>query len=84
MTIDPQIQQLSKQDFVEYLIQLKILAKEKYSFDIFIENRLSQVETFPKKRQWNAKGKITLKDNFDITNLRESIYDDDFYKHITG
>ncbi len=42
MTIDPQIQQLSKHDFLEYLLQLQVLAKEKYSFDIFIENSLPQ------------------------------------------
>ncbi len=84
MTIDPQIQQLNRQDFVAYLHQLQILAREKYSFDIFIENRLSQVDNFLKKRKWAAKGKIKLNDNFEPLNVREYIYDDDFYKHITG
>ncbi len=46
MTIDPQIQQLNRQDFIAYLHQLQILAREKYSFDIFIKNRLSQINEF--------------------------------------
>ncbi len=46
MTIDPQIQQLNRQDFVAYLHQLQLLAREKYSFDIFIQNRLPQSNEF--------------------------------------
>ena len=46
MMIAQQIQQLDKHDFVEYIHQLQLLAKKKFSFDIFIENRLSQNNKF--------------------------------------
>ncbi len=67
MTIDPQIQQLSKQDFIEYLVQLQILAKEKYSFDIFIEDCLLQdAEQNKNKRKFGLwKNKIgNISDDF--------------------
>ncbi len=46
MMIAQQIQQLDKHDFVEYIHQLQLLAKKKFSFDIFMENRLSQNNKF--------------------------------------
>ena len=83
--IAQQIQQLNKHDFMEYIHQLQLLAKEKFSFDIFIENRLSQNNKFEKqtnKKIWKNKGKIKLNDNLEPSNIREIIYDDEFYKHI--
>ena len=46
MIITQQIQQLNKHDFVEYIQQLQLLAKKKFSFDIFIENSLSNNNKF--------------------------------------
>ncbi len=75
MTIDPQIQQLSKHDFVEYIHQLQILAREKYSFDIFIENSLSQIADLQSnKREIDTASCIDLNGQLDDVNIRELAY----------
>jgi len=34
------------------------------------------------KKVWKSKANIKLNNDFEASNLRESIYDDEFYKHI--
>ncbi len=77
MTVDRQIQQLDKQDFLEYLYQLQILAKEKFSFDIFIENRLSQNNKFEEnnKRKIDFTACLDLGGQLDDINIRELAYE---------
>ncbi len=77
MTIDPQIQQLSKHDFLEYLLQLQILAKEKYSFDIFIENPLAQSAELKNnnKRVIDTSVCLDLGGKLDKINVRELAYE---------
>ncbi len=53
MMIAQQIQQLNKHDFLEYIHQLQLLAKEKFSFDIFVQNRLSQNNKFEQETNVN-------------------------------
>ncbi len=76
MTIDPQIQKLNKHDFVAYLHQLQIFAREKYSFDIFIENSLSQDNDFKKnKRKIDTTNCLDLGGQLDDINIREFAYE---------
>ncbi len=75
MTISPEIQQLSKQDFLKYLLQLQILAKEKYSFDIFIENNLSQINNSQdNKRKIDTTICLDFNGQLDNVNVRELAY----------
>ncbi len=78
MTIDPQIQQLNKQDFIAYLHQLQILAREKYSFDIFIKNRLSQINEFEKNTDNEDIYDTTFSEQF----LKGYNEEDDIYNSI--
>jgi len=76
MTIDTKIQQLDRHDFLEYLHQLQILAKEKFSFDVFIENRLSQNNKFEEndKRKIDFSSCLDLDGQLDEVNIRELAY----------
>ncbi len=63
MTIDPKIQQLSKQDFVEYLHQLQKFAKEKH---------LSQITGFQSnKTKIDTATCLDLHGELDDINVRE-------------
>jgi len=77
MTVDRQIQQLDRQDFLEYLHQLQILAREKFSFDIFIENRLSQNNKLEEnnKRKIDFTACLDLVGQLDDINIRELAYE---------
>ena len=77
MIITQQIQQLNKHDFVEYIHQLQLLAKEKFSFDIFIENRLSQNNKFENdnKRKVDFTACLDLGGQLDDINIRELAYE---------
>ena len=77
MMIAQQIQQLNKHEFVEYIHQLQLLAKKKFSFDIFIENRLSQDNKVEEsnKRKIDFTACLDLGGQLDNLNIRELAYE---------
>ena len=76
MTVQ-QVQQLDREHFLEYIYQLKAIAEEKFSFDIFIQNKQSKTDKLEKedKRDLKHLGALDLGGMFDDINVREYAYE---------